>query len=168
MSATHRAWLVVGAFSLLGVLGFTSAPQSALIIPHIFFYVVLIINTFFSVRLFAAIQPDNFSQRAADLILAFIYAALALSIGDPVGFAFFALCLFVAATPKYAMMLGVVSHDTLLKKKVLIDLCGTVMCTVVLGGTLFGYPLASAWALGGVFAAANVLLLYVRPMYRIS
>lgn len=168
MNETQRAWFVVAAFSVLGVAGFMRAPESAFTAPHVLFYTVLVLNTFFSVRLFAAIQPGTLSQYAVDLLLVLTYTALAFSIGDPVGFAFFALCLFAAATPKYAMMLGVVRHDRLLKRKVLIDLCGTIMCTIVLGGTLFGYPLASAWALGGIFAAANVLLLYIRPMYRLG
>lgn len=169
MKASYKAWLVTLGFSLIGIVSLIFfAPRSEFVIPHTLFYAVLTLNSFFSVRLFSAIQPKTISQTAADAILVLVYCGLALSIGDPIPFAFFALCVFVAAPPKYALMLGVIPHNSLLKRKILIDLVGTALCTAILGGALFGYELESAWTLAVVFTLANIYLLFIRPMYRLE
>lgn len=168
MRPSLKAWLFAVCFSLFGIASAVlAAPESEFVFPHVIFYAVLIVNSFFSIRLFSSIQPRSALQTFADLILLLAYVALAFSIGRPVAFSFFALSVFVAAPPKYALMLGMVPHDRLLRRKILLDLAGTALCAAVLGGTLLGYELASAWLLAIVFALANAHLLLIRPMYRI-
>ena len=169
MKSSTKAWLVALAFSIVGVTSLLfNAPSSTYLISHILFYTVLTLNSFFSIRLFSAIQPHTTSQTVVDVLLFVIYILLAFSIGRATLFAFLALCVFVAATPKYALMLNVVREGSLLKRKILIDCSGIALCTIVLGGTFLGYESISAWFLAGIFTLANVYFLFIRPMYRLG
>lgn len=168
MSPFSRAVLATTYFTLAGVLGVLFvAPHNMYVLPHALFYAVITLNTFFSVRLYASIQPAAAAQYALDALLTGIYTALALSIGRPEWFAAAALAIFIAATPKYAHMLGRIPHDALLRRKILIDLSGVAFCALVFAGTAFGYPYESAWVLAVVFALANVYHLLIHPMYRL-
>jgi len=165
---TTKAWLATGAFALAGAVSFfVVAPISPYLLPHLIFYAVLVVNTFFSIRFFPRIAPENASQVAIDAVLVFLYLALAASIGRPVQFAFFALCLFIAASTKYPLLLLVIPQTNVLKRKILIDLMGTAACAVVLGATILGYAFGAAWAAAIGFTLANVYLLLIRPMYRL-
>lgn len=169
MTPTLKAWAVSLGFAVVGLLSaMLLAPQNAFLAPHVAFYATLTLNSFFSIRLFSSIQPRSFSQGIADAGLVVTYVGLAFSIGYPLLFAFFALGVFIAAPPKYALMLGVIPHPRLLKRKILIDIAGTALCALVLAGTLLGYELESAWILASVFALANLYLLLVRPMYTLD
>lgn len=162
-----KPWLFTGFFSILGVISITflSRGSSEALAPHVLFYSVLLLNSFFSIRMFSRIQPKVISQVVIDVILFLTYAALAISIGYPLAFAFSALSIFVVASFKYVFMLEVVSGDVILKQKILIDLTGTALCAAALGGTLLGYSFQSAWILAATFLIANVYLLFIRPMY---
>jgi hypothetical protein len=168
ISPLMRAWIVtivfasIGAFSMLHL-----APQSEVYWAHVLFYSVITLNTFFSVRLFARIQPENISQLLIDLVLVACYVALALSIGHPLAFAAAALGIFIAAPIKYILMRGLVPYPALLARKITIDLLGTALCASVLGAALLGYEVEAAWVFGAVFALANVYLLAIKPMYRL-
>lgn len=166
MSPVAKAFLATFVFSSAGAVSFAfAAPVSPLLTPHAAFYVVLVLNSFFSVRLYSRIQPKDALQTFFDALLVVVYLALALSIGQVVLFPFLALLVFVVAAPKYAFMLGKIPHESLLRRKILIDLAGAALCLAVLAGTLSGYELEGAWTLAIVFAIANIYLLLVRPMY---
>ncbi len=166
---TTRAWVVSIFFTAAGLLSFfVIAPDTRYVWPNALFYAVIVINTFYSVRLFARIAPSSFSQTAVDGLLVLSYLGLAFSLGREWAFPFFALCIFVAAPIKYVLMLGVVPHSDLLRKKLLIDLSGTAMCAIALLGAVFlEYPLTAAWSLAIFFSLANIYLLAIRPMYRL-
>jgi hypothetical protein len=136
-------------------------------LPLVIFYFILIVNTFFSIKLFSAITPDGvLSQAIMDIFLFFIYLALLISINSQLLFVFFTLLLFILAIMKYTLLLGIVDHPKLLKRKILIDLSGALGSALVLGGILFGDTILSTWIFTGGFAFANVLLFFVWPMYR--
>lgn len=167
MNSTIKAFVATALFSALGCWMGLDAPRTPELAPELLFYIVLVINTFFSIRFYAAMQPGTISQTLIDAALGLCYVALAVSFGHPLLFAFSALCLFIAAPPKYALMLGRVPHAALLRRKILIDTSGTVACAALLGSTLFGHSLFGMWAFAIVFALANVYLLLIKPMYRL-
>lgn len=136
------------------------------VIPHVLFYAVLTINTYYSVRFYAAFTPESAFQTGIDLALAAAYIALALSIGLPLAFSFCALAVFTIAPAKYAHLLGKTPYNATLRKKILIDLLGTAMCVLVLGLTIAGFESKGAWTLTGLFTAANIYLLFIKPMHR--
>lgn len=167
-TVSQKTWVATTAFSLAGIISLLfSASVSAYLLPHVIFYVVLVVNTFFSIRFFSRIAPENKSQVAIDTVLVLLYLALAFSMGDPLAFAFFALCLFIAASSKYPLLLLVIPQTNVLKRKILIDLMGTAVCAAVLGATILGYASQAAWVAALGFTLANVYLLLIRPMYRL-
>lgn len=162
-----RAWGVTIGFALVGIFAFFFlAPDTHIVWPDTLFYAVIVFNTFFSVRLFARVTPPSFWQTIVDSTLVLSYVALALAIGREWAFPFFALCIFIAAVAKYTLMLRIVPHEKLLKRKITIDILGVALCTVTLGIALTGWILTSAWFLAAVFTLSNVYLLLIRPMYR--
>lgn len=168
ISPSFKALLVSLFFTLVGVVGYVYlAPHTRELVPHIIFYGVLVVNTFFSVRLYSQIQPLTLSQLVIDGILVITYVAVGLSLGRVMEFAIAALVLFAVAPLKYALMLGHIPHAALLRRKVRIDLCGTASCLVLLIATMFGYTLVAAWLFALGFAGANIYLLIIRPMYRL-
>jgi len=169
MSAQTRAWLATVAFATAGLAAFIFvAPSTRLVWPEAIFYGVIVLNTFFSIRLFARISPAQTYQAVVDATLVLCYIALALSLGTPSAFPFFALCIFIAAPLKYILMLGETPYDKLMKRKLFIELLGTALCAfALLGATILDYPLASAWVLAIVFSLANIYLLLIRPMYHL-
>ena len=165
---TTRAWLATVLFTGAGLLSlWLVAPWNEYLLPHVLFYAVLTLNSFFSIRLYASIQPKRIEQSALDTALVLVYLALAFSIGRPEFFALFALIVFITATPKYAYMLGHIPHGPLLRRKILIDISGIAFCAAVFAGTMAGMPLLFAWVLAIGFAVANIYHLIIHPMYRL-
>jgi hypothetical protein len=168
MNPLMKALFACGVFSAIAVWTvFFLAPVVPELVPQELFFAVLIINTFFSIQFYSEIQPKNVSQTLIDTLLVITYLALAFSFGRPELFTFAALCLFIAAPPKYALMLGEIPHLKLLERKMLLDSLGTAGCAALLGATLLGYSLIAIWAMAVLFALANVYLLFVRPMYKL-
>lgn len=168
VNGTVKTMLATAAFSLAGIASLALvAPASSVLLPHIIFYAVLVLNTFFSIRFFSRIAPENLSQIEIDTVLVILYFALASSLGRPILFAFFALCLFIAASSKYPLLLLVIPQTDVLKRKILIDLLGTATCAGILGATLLGYAFEAAWTSAILFSLANVYLLAIKPMYHL-
>ena len=167
MKPNTRAHAATALFALIGIaIFFVRSMDWTFALPHLIFYLVLTINTFFSIQFFTPLTPRSIYQVLVDAALVAIYIGLALSIGFPTQFAFFALLVFVVAPMKYAHKLDLIPHTRLIRKKILIDLWGTLMCTGVVGLTIFGLPILAAWILAVLFAIANIYLLLMNPMYR--
>jgi hypothetical protein len=161
-----RALAAASGFALAGILGFLLVPAPwAAKAPNAIFYAVLVLNTLYSVRFFEALPPQDRDERVIDAILTLLYVALAATIGLPVLFAAVSSALFVAAVGKYVLLLRVMDRRDILIRKIAIDGAGVALCAATLIGTLWFNPLWSAWAQALIFAAANVYLLAVRPMY---
>ncbi len=136
-------------------------------LPLVLFYGMIVLNTYFSMRLFTHIAP---SQKAlhhiVDGLLVALFVLLALTFARPILFAFVVTVLFALAAIKYTLMLNDIPHPRLLKRKIVIDLLGKLMGLITLGGMLAGYTLISSWFLAITFTVANISLLFVWPMYR--
>lgn len=163
--------------ALLVTIGFTLALLGALAqgindwglsLPLIVFYVVLLINTFFSIRCFARITPEGqIVQDIVDVFLVILYLFLAFSMNDALLFIFFSLLLFIMATIKYILLLGQTHHTALVKRKVFVDALGTLACGVMLGALLYGYSTGALWVWSVAFVLANIYLFFVKPLYTI-
>jgi hypothetical protein len=133
------------------------------------FYIVLAINTYFSIELFASIvSPRSRIQQFMDAVLLLLIVGLAFTLQNPIIFIFIDLLMFIVATIKYTLILGEVDHPKLLKRKIIIDLLGALLAGAVLIGILYGYQAYSIWILTSVFLCANIILLFVWPMYRLD
>lgn len=135
-----------------------------MLLAHGIFLALLLINTVFSVRFFMPLLPRTAAQWVLDALLVLLYLSLFISLGKPLLFPFCATLLFVLATMKYAVALG---HAPLpvLRKKIIIDLLGGLLCFGALALAALGYQLEASYLLAGIFCAANVYLLLINPMY---
>src|SRR3989344_415830 len=124
-----KSVLATSAFSLAGIISVLFySVVSPFLLPHSIIYALLVLNTYFSIRFWSALQPQDSRQFLIDAILVLAYLALAFSMGEPAYFAFAALPL----------------------------------------GLFLGYALEATWIFAIGFALANVYLLLIKPMYRLS
>ncbi len=171
MTTHHtKALFTTTGFALVGVASWVFLVTDWYVsLPLAIFYAVLTVNTFPSVHLFASVVPDEDRRHfATDILLGFLYVLLAITFIDPISFALATTLLFIVASGKYAMLLNTIPHDALLKRKIIIDAFGALLSASVLGVMLAGFVFSASWALAGIFLAANVYLLWVRPMYRLD
>lgn len=166
--AERKAYAATAAFFGAGLFGwFFLVSDWRASLPLAVFYTVLLVNTFFSIRLFAGLSSaGGAAEWAIDGILVFLYFALALNLSSALRFEFIALFIFIFATAKYVFLLGVVPHPILLKRKIIVDLLGVLACALAAGTAVGEYATESAWAFAGVFTIANFLLFFVWPLYR--
>ena len=168
-----KALVVTCVFAFAGILGWyfaeTDSPDGLLLLPLVIFYATLTVNTYFSIKLFSSITPlhDQIHQ-LFDLLMVAAYFVLAYTFFSPQAFFLAALFLFIFALLKYILLLGVIPHLQLLKRKITIDLFGTLLCASVVAGAYMGFVTESAWALAILFLIANIYLLFINPMYRLS
>jgi hypothetical protein len=131
------------------------------------FYILLLINSYFSIKFFAKIIPDIWPQRILNTVLALFYVVLAYYLDDPIFFVLTLALFFALATLKYVQLLRIVKHQPhLFKSKITADCLGVVLSIVTLGGIIRGYLEQSLWMLVIVFVIANVWTLLLFPLYR--
>ena len=105
-------------------------------------------------------------QWGMDSVLLGTYAGMALSLGRPLLFPFFALCLFVLSPLKYMLALPHFNHPVLIRK-ITNNVLGAILCTAVFSASIVGYTYQSAWVLAVIFVCATAYLLFINPAYRL-
>lgn len=164
---------VSGLIGIVGIGGFVAVTAylalgtyTSIALPFFIFYITLVLNTYYSIRLFASITPkEDLTQHTIDTVLVLLFFGLSATFAYPVAFAFINICLFTLAALKYTLLLRIVPHERLLKRKISIDIIGIIMGLAVLAGVMLGYEYTTAWCLAVVFIIANIILLKIRPMY---
>ena len=163
-----KSVLATSAFSLAGIISVLFySVVSPFLLPHSIIYALLVLNTYFSIRFWSALQPQDSRQFLIDAILVLAYLALAFSMGEPAYFAFAAFTLFALATFKYVLMRGRTPYEAVVERKTGIDALGALACAVLVLGMFLGYPLEATWLFAIGFTLANVYLLLIKPMYRL-
>lgn len=155
-----------GAAMLIALSSITSWEKSwALVL----FYVVLLANTYLSIRCFASITPKNHAgQQTIDILLAFCMLLLVFNFNSVINFMIISTMLFIIATIKYIGLVSLSGYSKLLHMKIRIDALGTLYCFAAVLGTLQGYgKITSAiWAVG--FVLANIYVLWHEPHYNLE
>src|SRR3989344_1066318 len=163
-----KSVLATSAFSLAGIISVLFySVVSPFLLPHSIIYALLVLNTYFSIRFWSALQPQDSRQFLIDAILVLAYLALAFSIGEPTYFAFAAFALFALATFKYVLMRGHTSYEAVVERKIHIDALGALACAVLVLGMFLGYALEATWFFAVGSPPATFSLLLTRPMYRL-
>src|SRR3990167_5981304 len=107
MNPAAKSALVASAFSLAGIISaLFYSVVSPFLLPHFIIYAVLVVNTYFSIRFWSALQPQDSRQLLIDAVLVAAYLTLAFSMGEPTYFPLALAALFVLATFKYVLMRG--------------------------------------------------------------
>ncbi len=168
MGGVPREVVATILFTAAGIVGLVLSPADwPTVLPGAIFYAVLVVNTWFSIRFFSNLPPIERDESVIDGILTVLYIALAFALGRTLQFISIATLLFAFAVPKYALLLRLIDFPLTLKRKMVFDTLGTLLCVAALIGMLVGFPMESLWALAIIFALANLILLTVWPMYRV-
>lgn len=168
--AKRKAVLVTSIFSLWSMVAAIIYITDGFIVwPLVFFQILLIINTFFSVRAFSSIIPHNdLTQGIVDILLALCYFTMPLFFNNPTFFVLIALLLFVLASLKYIFAILLVGFSKLFYEKIRIDVLGILLCFFILVGILSGYAYVASLLFVIIFLLANIYLFFVKPLYRLE
>ena len=173
MTSDRKAFIVSIFFLVVGIGAFWwtldhNSVALSVTLPLFIFYLTIVVNTFFSIRLFAAITPkENLAQKICDAMLVLLYIAMALSMGNALHFVFFDVLLFVVATAKYIFLAQIVHYPKLFRRKIWVDVSGIILGLLILAGISAGFALQSAWVFASIFVIANILLFFVWPLYHL-
>src|SRR3989344_341563 len=158
MPPLYKALLASLLFAVFGITGWIFGKHQQL--PLILYYSVLVLNTFFSVRVFAAITPLNALQMLFDMVLVPVYVVLAFSFDSVFLFSIVSAGLFLIAVLKYVHLKSIVEIERqLLTRKITLNALGALLSGVAFGIALIGAEELAAWGLCIVFVLANVYLL---------
>ncbi len=156
-------------FSLMGVFALLlRAPSTPELLPDLIFYGVLVLHTYFSVRYFSHLIPQDSWQVVTDIALVAIYFALALALGDGFRFLFLALCLFGVATLEYAPSLGRAHLRALMRRKIKYEIGGMALAAYSIILAAVANQAIGAWFFAVVYAAVTFNILFNERMYSLE
>lgn len=169
--AETRAWLACIVFSLVFILVcILRVIYWDEVIPLAIFFAIFIFNTFFSVRSFSRIiSPRDLVQNIFDLVLAGFYILMAINVTSATYFVFFNLLIFSFSSIKYTLLLFKdIRFDHFLRNKILLNILGTCMSALTLGGIIANHVKFSLWAWVITFFLANIIIFTLWPFYRLD
>jgi hypothetical protein len=167
--ARRRAIWTTAGFSLWSVLVVAVKPPSWRVAwPLVLFHLFLLVNTFFSIRAFGTLIPSNAGQWAFDIALGTCIALAPLAFNHPIHFAFLVLALFILATYKYILAIPLTGFSSMLYRKIVIDMLGVVGTFAAVVGMWLGFVFPAAVLGVAAFAAGNVYVLWLKPLYRLD
>lgn len=166
--ARRRALAVMAFFGLWGASATFFISNWYKAWPLVFFYALLVLNTYFSVRTFASITPkEHLGQQCMDALLGVWLLLAPLSFNAPLYFVLITTALFIAATMKYIFLVPIVGFSRLLHMKIRIDTLGILLCSLALLGVLAGYAYYATAVWSFIFLVANIYVLWWEPHYRL-
>lgn len=168
--ANLLATIMTLIYTLLGLIGiFFRVEDWSVSLPIVIFYFLILVSTHLSVSFFLSIIPEHsYIQKVINGALLVIYFILAFNLNDPLNFMIVTALLFSVSTIKYLLMVEENPHKKLLWRKVSVQTLGTIACILTILGILSGYALISTslWLL--CFIIANIYIISIKPLYRIS
>lgn len=144
------------------------AANSPELLPDALFYSALVLHTYFSVRFFSRVIPQNSWQSGTDLALVAVYFGLALSLGDGFRFLFLAPCLFALAISKYTPSLGKPHLAALMRRKIKYLAGGIALVAYSMIIASLVNQAFAAWFMFIVYAAFTFHILFNERMYDIN
>lgn len=168
MSATFKASLLVGLCAIFALWVISVRLHDTVFIAQALFYVLFLLQTFFSVRLFQALAPTaDIVQGVLDTLLVALFFLIAYHLGMPVLFPLFVTVIFALAVVKYRIMRRTFPHQRLMRRKIFYNQLGTLLGLAATLTAYAGLPSLAAWGMTIVFAVATFYLFLVNPLYRI-
>ncbi len=120
-----KAVLVTGLFTIFGLAGWFLSPQPSAAWTQAVLYGLLMVHTWFSVRLFfGLIDPKDARQQIINVVLVVAYAGLAWSMRSPLLFYFVWTSFFTLTVLKYVLLIGRFEYRRLLRRKLIADVSG--------------------------------------------
>ena len=138
-------------------------------LPVFIFYCLLILNSFFSICVFATLtKREDTRQQFIDLLLAICLILLPTTFNTPLYFVMICLLLFNIATLKYIYLMPIAGYSTLFYRKIKVDTWGIFLCSLTIIGLIMGFSQLSLIFFTTVFFIANTYVLWHRPLYKIE
>lgn len=169
--AKRKAIFGTATFAIFGILFALTVKNLAYSLPALILYAGLVINTYFSIRCFSSITPENDNMaKIVDIGLAVLYFVLASAFNNIQNFLMVAVFLFELAVIKYIMLLRISApeHRNLVQKKILLDMLGVISSSLALTLTLLGYSFFPIWFLALLLLSADIYLIILVPFYKID
>jgi hypothetical protein len=171
LTPTKKTAVIITIFSIVALVSFfTHLSFLSVSLPLFIFYVLFLVNSFYSIRLFfGLIPPKIFHQGFIDGVLAIVYLILATNFHHPQVFAFFLAFFFIFGTAKYIFLLPIVKdHPRLLKRKMTANILGVLLGLGSLGMMLIGREMLGVWSIAIFFGIANIYMFFISPLYRLD
>ncbi len=169
LHAKNKAFLLTLGLTIWTIIVIYVLHIRPLFSSMLFFHLLLLLNTYFSVRIFDTITPkNNWGQNFWDILLLSCLIYLPLAFNSSLIFIFVNTLLFVIATLKYIFLIPLVGFSKLFFKKIRIDTLGTLLCMACMAGVIFGFDYLSfnLWAI--TFFLANIYVLWYKPLYKLE
>ncbi len=165
---TISAAVVVGVLAVVALLYVpTYLNDWSAAEPLVIFFSVMLINTFFSIRYFHHFEPArSTSQWSINIILFIHYLVLEIYFDRPLWFLVILTSLFAVATWKYILLRRAIGSDAIIARKIRVDGLTTIVAALAVGAAATGAAYFAAWALAIGNIIANIVLLWIHPLYR--
>lgn len=161
--------LTIWLFTLFGLIGWYASPEPTVVWVQAVLYGLLMIQTWFSIRLFfTLIDARDARQRAMNVVLVFSYALLAWSIRDIHLFYFAWILLFCFASLKFVLLIDRFKYRRLLRRKLIADLLGVAMGILMTAVLWFWSDQPWQWLGLVLFGGSCIYYLLLRPLYDTS
>lgn len=166
-AAELLARIVTVSFGLTGAVITVLAGIREAHLQLVLFSLLLLLNTYFSIRCFASVPESHVSplEKITNVVLAVLYAGLAALMAHPSWFAWVTVIMFFVAAFKYALI-DSKEFSGLLRRKIMIDLLGGIGSAITLATLPFAPLNAVLWTWLGVFAIGNVYVIWMSALYR--
>ena len=159
--AKIKATIATISFLTIGIVNFlfTSLGPEKIgnALPIFICYVILIWNTFYSIRCYSTIIPDGRKEQYfLDTILVILYFVLAMSFSNIILFIFISCLFFSISVMKYVLLLNITNHNRLFKRKSYMNGLGTIICLLAFGAILMDYQSITLWLLVAIYFTASI------------
>lgn len=162
--------LTVGLAAYAVVVAFLRQFGDPASLFNLAFYLLLVLNTYFSVSFTeAAFGVRNVTDTAINALLMIGYLAAPWVMGDTMHFYLCIALFFCVAVIKYAVWLRILDAHFFLRRKIIANTCGALLGLLViltLSGLDRAFDLTAAGVACVLFAVANVWVLLIDPLYR--
>ncbi len=130
------------------------------------FYAVLCLNTYYSIKVFAALtNPWSISQNIIDALLVITYSILAWYLADVPTTLTLTVVLFGFALIKYFILPADFSSPRLLFRKKIIDGLGFVGALIIWFCVVMLHIQEAVWVWTAGFIIVNIYILWLKPLY---
>ena len=130
------------------------------------FYTVLCLNTYYSIKVFAALtNPWSISQNIIDVLLVIIYSTLAWYLADVSAALTLTVVLFGFAFIKYVILPPTFPSPQLLFRKKIIDGLGFIGALIIWFCVIVLHIKEAVWVWTAGFILVNIYILWLKPLY---
>lgn len=165
--AEQRAFLATLLFTIVFIVGaYTTITDWQQALPLVIFQAAVIYHAYYSIRCFSSIiPPNNQHQLYIDAVLTALYILLPFYFNSATCFVLVSAIMLAVAALKYAAILDHIPYPKTLRRKIIADVLGALLCLLALAAILEGYETLATTAWVVIMALATIYYMAIRPLY---